>query len=174
MRIWVMALGAMLLGLAACQREDAAERVVRIGSFPNITHVQALVARNMSREGKGWFERYLPGYTVQWQTYNAGPSAAEAIFGRTTDLTYIGPSPAINAYSVSSGREMRLLTGAVNGGAGANHTARGDHITGANHTARGKSCRAGGIISRKTISRGGSHVANERKNESGGADRVKK
>lgn len=117
MRIWVMALGAMLLGLAACQREDATERVVRIGSFPNITHVQALVARNMSREGKGWFERYLPGYTVQWQTYNAGPSAAEAIFGRTTDLTYIGPSPAINAYSVSSGREMRLLTGAVNGGA---------------------------------------------------------
>ena len=117
MRIWVIALGAMLLGLPACQREDATEKVIRIGSFPNITHVQALVARNMSREGNGWFERYLPGYTVQWQTYNAGPSAAEAIFGRTADLTYIGPSPAINAYAVSSGREMRLLTGAVNGGA---------------------------------------------------------
>ena len=117
MRIWVIALGAMLLGLPACQREDATEKVIRIGSFPNITHVQALVARNMSREGNGWFERYLPGYTVQWQTYNAGPSAAEAIFGRTADLTYIGPSPAINAYAVSSGREMRLPTGAVNGGA---------------------------------------------------------
>ena len=117
MRIWVIALGAMLLGLPACQREDATEKVIRIGSFPNITHAQALVARNMSREGNGWFERYLPGYTVQWQTYNAGPSAAEAIFGRTADLTYIGPSPAINAYAVSSGREMRLLTGAVNGGA---------------------------------------------------------
>ena len=115
--VFVVALAAILLSLPACRQEDGAERVVRIGSFPNITHVQALVARNMSREGKGWFERYLPGYTVQWQTFNAGPSAAEAIFGRTVDLTYIGPSPAINAYAVSSGREMRLLTGAVNGGA---------------------------------------------------------
>ena len=87
--VFVVALAAILLSLPACRQEDGAERVVRIGSFPNITHVQALVARNMSREGKGWFERYLPGYTVQWQTFNAGPSAAEAIFGRTVDLTYI-------------------------------------------------------------------------------------
>lgn len=114
---WLAALGVMLLGISACQKENASERVVRIGCFPNITHVQALVARNMSREGKGWFERYLPGCSVQWQTFNAGPSAAEAVFGRTADLTYIGPSPAINAYAVSSGREMRLLAGAVNGGA---------------------------------------------------------
>lgn len=106
-----------LLILAGCRRDEEASRVVRMGSFPNVTHVQALVARNMSRTGEGWFERYLPGYTVEWQTYNAGPSAAEAVFGRTVDLTYIGPSPAINAYAVSAGREMRLLTGAVNGGA---------------------------------------------------------
>ena len=115
--VLVVAIAAMLLSLPACRQEDGTEHVVRIGSFPNITHVQALVARSMSREGKGWFERYLPGYTVQWQTFYAGPSAAEAIFGCTADLTYIGPSPAINAYAVSSGREMRLLTGAVNGGA---------------------------------------------------------
>ena len=109
---------AVCLGAFSCrQGEDRASRTIRIGSFPNITHVQALVARNMSRNGEGWFERYLPGSTIEWQTFNAGPSAAEAIFGRTADLTYIGPSPAINAYAVSSGREMRLLAGAVNGGA---------------------------------------------------------
>lgn len=41
----------------------------------------------------------------------------EALFGRTVDLTYVGPSPALNAYAVSAGREVRLLAGAVNGGA---------------------------------------------------------
>lgn len=113
----VLTLVLGLLALAACRPGEEESRVVRIGSFPNITHVQALVARNMSRTGEGWFERYLPGYTIEWQTYNAGPSAAEALFGRTVDLTYIGPSPAINAYAVSAGREVRLLAGAVNGGA---------------------------------------------------------
>lgn len=108
---------AACLLTAGCQREDADSREIRIGCFPNITHVQALVARNMSRHGEGWFERYLPGYTISWYTYQAGPTAMEALFGKTADLTYVGPSPAINAYAVSGGREIRLLAGAVNGGA---------------------------------------------------------
>ncbi len=90
--------------------------VVRIGHSPNLTHVQALVARNMSRHGQGWFERYLPEQQVEWCLYNAGPSAMEAIFGQAVDLSYVGPSPAINAYSVSKGAELSLLAGAVNGG----------------------------------------------------------
>ena len=106
-----------LLAMVGCNREDPDSKVIRIGGFPNVTHVQALVARNMSRYGEGWFERYLPGYTVEWYTYNAGPTAMEALFGRTADLTYVGPSPALNAYAVSAGREVRLLAGAVNGGA---------------------------------------------------------
>ena len=107
----------MLLVLSACNREEADSRVIRMGGFPNVTHIQALVARHMSRSGEGWFERYLPDYTIEWYTYNAGPTAMEAIFGRTVDVTYVGPSPALNAYAVSAGREVRLLAGAVNGGA---------------------------------------------------------
>ncbi len=106
-----------LFAMAGCNREDPDSKVIRIGGFPNVTHVQALVARNMTRHGEGWFERYLPGYTLEWYTYNAGPTAMEALFGRTADLTYVGPSPALNAYAVSAGREVRLLAGAVNGGA---------------------------------------------------------
>lgn len=113
----LLALALALLTLVACRPGDEGSHIIRMGCFPNVTHVQALVARNMSRTGEGWFERYLPGYTIEWQTYNAGPSAAEALFGRTVDVTYIGPSPAINAYAVSAGREVRLLAGAVNGGA---------------------------------------------------------
>lgn len=108
---------AALLGINGCAPADNS-KVVRIGHFPNITHLQALVARNMSRHNEGWFERYLPeGYSVQWHLFNAGPNAMEALFGRSIDLCYVGPSPAINAYSVSDGEEVRLLDGAVKGGA---------------------------------------------------------
>ena len=106
-----------LLVLAGCNQEDPDSKVIRMGGFPNVTHVQSIVARNMSRHSEGWFERYLPGYSIEWYTYNAGPTAMEALFGRTADLTYVGPSPALNAYAVSAGREVRILAGAVNGGA---------------------------------------------------------
>jgi NitT/TauT family transport system substrate-binding protein len=89
--------------------------VIRIGHFPNITHVQALVAHQLSRQGRGWFEERL-GVDVQWFLYNAGPSATEAIFARALDVTYIGPSPVLNAYAKSKGTELRVLAGAANGG----------------------------------------------------------
>ena len=31
--------------------------ILRVGHFPNITHAQALVAHQLSRQGKGWFEQ---------------------------------------------------------------------------------------------------------------------
>ena len=94
-----------------------AQTTLRIGHFPNLTHVQALVAHNMSRRGKGWFEERLgPGIKIEWYLYNAGPSAMEAIFAKSIDVTYVGPNPAINAYVRSGGREVRSLAGSVNGG----------------------------------------------------------
>lgn len=92
--------------------------VLRVGHFPNITHVQALVAHGLSRQGKGWFEERLgPDIEIQWYIYNAGPSAMEAIFANSIELTYVGPSPAINAYTRSDGEEVRILAGAAKGGA---------------------------------------------------------
>lgn len=94
-----------------------AQTTVRIGHFPNITHVQALVAHNMSRQGKGWFEQRLGAdVTVEWYVYNAGPSAVEAIFAKSIDVTYVGPNPAINAFVRSRGQEIRIVAGAANGG----------------------------------------------------------
>ena len=99
-----------------------AETKIRVGHFPNVTHVQALVAHALSRQGRGWFEERLGGPTrtgvkIEWFVYNAGPSAMEAIFAKSIDLTYVGPSPAINAYSKSRGEEIRIVSGASNGGA---------------------------------------------------------
>ncbi len=80
--------------------------------------MQALVAHNLSRQGKGWFEERLgKDVTIEWYVYNAGPSAMEAIFAGSIDLTYVGPNPAINAYSKSAGEEVRIVAGAAYGGA---------------------------------------------------------
>lgn len=91
--------------------------VIRLGHFPNITHAQALVASQLSRQGNGWFETFIPGLQVQWFVYNAGPSAMEAFFAGSIDATYVGPNPVLNAYSKSRGEEVRVLAGSAIGGA---------------------------------------------------------
>ncbi len=92
--------------------------VLRVGHFPNITHAQALVAHQLSRQGKGWFEQRLgDGVEIQWNLYNAGPTAMEALFANSLDITYVGPSPALNAYSKTRQRDIKIISGAADGGA---------------------------------------------------------
>ncbi len=91
---------------------------IRFGHFPNITHAQGVIAHALSRQGKGWFEQRLgPNVEIQWFTYNAGPSAMEAIFAKSLDVTYVGPGPSLNAYLKSNGEEIRVISGATNAGA---------------------------------------------------------
>jgi len=108
-----MTIGALLfLALPAC-----AETTVRVGHFPNITHIQGLVAHALSRKGKGFLEPRLGSdLKIEWFVYNAGPSAIEAIFARSIDFTYVGPNPAINAYAKARGEGVRIIAGAAEGG----------------------------------------------------------
>jgi NitT/TauT family transport system substrate-binding protein len=93
-----------------------AQETLRVGHFPNVTHVQALVARQLERQGKNWFaERLGKDVKIEWYAYNAGPSAMEAFFANAIDLTYVGPNPALNAFVRSRGEEVRVVSGAVNG-----------------------------------------------------------
>ena len=95
----------------------AQSTILRVGHFPNITHVQALVAHHLTRQGKGWFEARLgPEVKIEWYVYNAGPSAIEAFFAKSIDLTYVGPNPALNGYVKSRGEEVRIVAGAAEGG----------------------------------------------------------
>ena len=104
------------VALASVGRADPV--VLRVGHFPNVTHAQGVIAHALSGKGKGWFEERLgPDVKIQWFIYNAGPSATEAIFANSIDLTYVGPSPALNAYAKSNGDEIRVIAGAANGGA---------------------------------------------------------
>jgi NitT/TauT family transport system substrate-binding protein len=114
-------LGLLLTGAICVLTQVASSEdkiVIRIGHFPNITHAQGVIAHALSRQGKGWFEERLgPNVQVQWFTYNAGPSAMEAIFAKSLDLTYVGQGPALNAHFKSNGDEIRVLAGAANAGA---------------------------------------------------------
>lgn len=90
-----------------------AQTVIRVGAFPNITHAQAMVAK-----ANGWFDKAMgPQVKVQWTSFNAGPSAIEALFGGAIDMTYVGPNPAINGYVRSNGEALRVVAGAASGGA---------------------------------------------------------
>lgn len=110
----------LVSGLIFCAPNvPAAEKtVLRFGHFPNVTHAQGVIAHALTREGKGWFEQRLgPNVEIQWFTYNAGPAAMEAIFAGSLDLTYVGQGPALNAHFKSNGQEIRIISGAANGGA---------------------------------------------------------
>jgi NitT/TauT family transport system substrate-binding protein len=103
---------------AAAGGLTAAPQVLRVGYFPNVTHAHGVIGSHTTREGRGWFEERLgPGVKVEWFAFNAGPSAMEAIFAGSVDATYVGPNPALNAYIRSNGDEIRILAGAVEGGA---------------------------------------------------------
>ncbi|WP_245508669.1 ABC transporter substrate-binding protein [Bradyrhizobium zhanjiangense] len=109
----VSTIGAlMLLALPA-----SGETLLRVGHFPNITHIQGLVAHALSRQGKGFLEPRLGlDVKIEWFVYNAGPSAMEAIFAKSIDFTYVGPNPAINAYAKARGEGVRIIAGAAEGG----------------------------------------------------------
>ena len=103
-------------GLSSCSKQQS--NVVRIGHFPNISHAQALVAHNLSRQGKGWFEQRVgKDVEIQWALFNAGPSAMESLLSGAVDVTYVGPSPAINAFARTGGEDVRIIAGSADGGA---------------------------------------------------------
>jgi NitT/TauT family transport system substrate-binding protein len=89
------------------------QTIVRVGAFPNITHPQAMIGK-----ANGWFEKAMgPNVKIDWKSFNAGPSAIEALFAGAIDMTYIGPNPTISGYVRSRGEALRVISGAASGGA---------------------------------------------------------
>ncbi|MFH0516047.1 aliphatic sulfonate ABC transporter substrate-binding protein [Streptomyces sp. M41] len=116
-----------LLALAACgygsQAKENTEQAiagapkvdgldsVKIGYFGNLTHATALVGRQ-----QGLFQKELGGTRAEYATFNAGPSEIEALNSGSIDIGWIGPSPAINGYLKSGGKNLRIVSGSASGG----------------------------------------------------------
>jgi sulfonate transport system substrate-binding protein len=110
-RLAPVSLGLIALSISGWAQGNVT--TVRVGAFPNITHAQAMVGK-----ANGWFDKAMgPTVKVQWTSFNAGPSAMEALFAGAIDMTYVGPNPAINGYVRSNGEALRVVAGAASGGA---------------------------------------------------------
>ncbi|WP_416958722.1 aliphatic sulfonate ABC transporter substrate-binding protein [Streptomyces sp. Agncl-13] len=118
-----------LLTLAACgygsesKSDNSKEKVaagsskiegldsVKIGYFGNLTHGTALVGRE-----QGLFQKELGATKAEYATFNAGPSEIEALNSGSIDIGWIGPSPAINGYTKSDGKSLKIIGGSASGG----------------------------------------------------------
>jgi len=101
--------------VAACgegAQNPGAKPRVNLGYFPNVTHAQAMIGVN-----RGDFAKAFEGIAeFKPMTFNAGPSVIEAMFGGQLDISYIGPSPTLNGFVKSKGKEVRVIAGAVDNG----------------------------------------------------------
>ncbi|MGW4562994.1 aliphatic sulfonate ABC transporter substrate-binding protein [Streptomyces sp. NPDC004561] len=117
-----------LLALAACgygseaKNDDTAKVAagakkidgldsVKIGYFGNLTHATALVGRE-----QGIFQKELGATKADYATFSAGPSEIEALNSGSIDIGWIGPSPAINGYTKSDGKSLKIIGGSASGG----------------------------------------------------------
>lgn len=96
--------------LGACRGADPSGPL-RVAFFPNLTHGQALVA-----QAEGRFEEAVGG-PVALRTFQAGPAVMEALLAGEVDVAYVGPGPATIAFLRSRGDALRVVAGAVSGGA---------------------------------------------------------
>ncbi|MCX3059301.1 aliphatic sulfonate ABC transporter substrate-binding protein [Streptomyces beihaiensis] len=84
---------------------------VTIGYFGNLTHATALVGHR-----KGFFQKELKGTQAKYQIFNAGPSEVEALNAGSVDIGWLGPSPAVNGFTKSDGKDLRIIGGSASGG----------------------------------------------------------
>ena len=105
-------------GLAACSSSNAGDAAasdaatLRLGYFANITHALPLIGI-----ANGTYAKVLGSTKLETQVFNAGPAAVEALFAGAIDAAYVGPNPAINAFTKSNGEAIRIVAGASSGGA---------------------------------------------------------
>lgn len=85
---------------------------VRVGYFPNITHLQAVVGLSDGSFAKSLGENI----EIDKKVFNAGPAEIEAFMAGQLDIGYIGPVPAINCFSKTDGM-IKIIGGSCDNGA---------------------------------------------------------
>jgi NitT/TauT family transport system substrate-binding protein len=93
---------------------DPAQKVtLRLGFLENITHATALVGVK-----QGFFTKNLgKSVTLKLYPFSSGTEEATALLAGQLDAAYVGPNPAIKAWTVSNGQLIKVISGAAAGGA---------------------------------------------------------
>jgi NitT/TauT family transport system substrate-binding protein len=110
---WVGVSALLCCAVVAACGGGSAQQQVRLGFFPNLTHATALLG---IRQGI-LASALRPEANLQTTTFNAGPNAVEALLSKSIDAVYLGPNPAVNAFTQSHGQAIRIVSGATSGGA---------------------------------------------------------
>jgi len=98
---------------SAAASSSGAPVTVRLGFLANITHAPALIALK-----DGYFAKALGSAgTVHTSTFSSGTEETTAILAGQLDAAYVGPNPAINAWSKSGGTAVKIVSGVATGGA---------------------------------------------------------
>src|ERR1700735_3936130 len=86
---------------------------LRLGFLENITHASALVGIK-----EGFFAKDLGStVTLKLIPFSTGTQEATALLAGQLDAAYVGPNPAIKAFQNTSGKLIKVISGAASGGA---------------------------------------------------------
>ncbi|MCW2622432.1 MAG: NitT/TauT family transport system substrate-binding protein [Frankiales bacterium] len=120
----VLAVGSLVVTLSACGSDSNASAApagsgppavaseLRLGYFANVTHASAVYG-----VGSGDFAKALGTTKLTPSVFNAGPAAIEALRGGAIDAAFLGPNPAVNGYTQTGGKLLRIVAGTTYGGA---------------------------------------------------------
>ncbi|WP_040759296.1 aliphatic sulfonate ABC transporter substrate-binding protein [Sporosarcina newyorkensis] len=100
--------------LSGCGKKDAAEadkNEVKIGYFPNLTHIATIIGL----ENNYFAEEFGEDIKISTKTVSNGGLFMEAMATDSIDIGTVGPGPVIN-YFVKDPK-YHIVSGAVNGGA---------------------------------------------------------
>lgn len=105
----ILTILAMTVCMCSCGKKG---NEVNIAYFDNITHGQALymIHENTLQERLG------DEIEVNWTAFTAGSAEVEACFAGDIDIGYIGPVPAVTAYTKTDGTFV-IISAATNSGA---------------------------------------------------------
>ena len=116
---------AILLAAAGCSSSSSTSNsttdsggssapvTLRLGFLENITHASALVGIK-----EGYFTKDLgKNVTLKLYPFSTGTEEATALLAGQLDAAYVGPNPTISTWQKSSGKLIRVISGAASGGA---------------------------------------------------------
>jgi NitT/TauT family transport system substrate-binding protein len=109
--LWLVVWGGLASVCAASTADATPPAELHLGYFANVTHAQAVLGVS-----SGDFQKALGDTKLEPKVFNAGPSLIEALIAGDIDIGYVGPGPAITAWSTTHGQEITVIAGAAANG----------------------------------------------------------